>query len=635
MIRKLALFLPAFCSLLLLSACKQNSTVYGTDTRNYTGQVSSTFPNTYSGQVIDGPMAKARVWLDINGNGLYDKNVSVTVGSGSSKKTLSIPGGEPTAVTDSNGDFTLDVSSLKFNPDVSSDLDPRKYPLMAAVIPDKTVDQSGDGTPEKHAYLMMSPPGQHVISPLTTYVEATSKYCQSTATESCAQSVANIQNTLGVSINLESNYIKANDSVSAAYARAFGYFLGLETPSTYNKSIAGTDGLGNVIGADAQRIIGTVFVKQGPKLIQLVNQAAKTGSGYNGLDVSQIGIHAVPVDISDPEVLYKQTVYLDGATQPKLHTSVDLSNSSKYISSILTWSYSAAGQVLKISADGYMDPSFISLSKLADADGVVGDMESPGLLWFFDKFNPNQANTAVVGDGKADEVLVFDWANNKAYYYSDYSGHGATTSALGDTGNPADAQDVFTWQYDIYHHVTKVSDNNYTMTISYAGGGSSIVTSYVITQNGNGNVLRSWTFGIGTHCSSTSSSPIDSFDVPATVFDNVNSANITDSMSWAYDDRAVPSTSNFIGKLLRLGFVDQNLTPSSSNNRFEWRYGYQSNSTSSSQPYLIQEAVLSSYQSGLSCGGSAALFSSYDIYSYVRYSYERLSKYVNDYYVPE
>lgn len=631
MIRKLALFLPAFCSLLLLSACKQNSTVFGTDTRNYTGQVTSTIPNTYSGKVIDGPMANARVWLDINGNGLYDKTVSVTVGSGPSQKTLTIPGGEPTAMTDSNGNFSLDVSSLKFNPDVASDLDPRNYPLMAVVIPNKTVDQGGNGSPEKNAYLMMSPPGQTIVSPLTTYIEATRKYC-SPVGGSCDLAVTDIQNTLGVTINLESDYIKANDPVSAAYARAFGYFLGLETPSTYSQTLSGTDGLANVFDAASQKVINTIFIKQGPKLIQTVDQAAKSGSGYANMDVSQIGINAVPPGVSDPEVLYKQTVYLDGATEPQKHSVSEFQSVSSYVSAVLSWKYTPAGQVSEISVDGLMDPSLISLSRLADAKGYVANMDRQGLLWFFDKFNPGEAGKVTVGDGKADEVLVFDWTQNKAYYYSDYSGHGATSSALGDITDPSQAQDVFSWKYNINGRVTQVSDNTRTMTISYNGTSAKDVSQYSVTKNSDNSLLRSWTFGTPQVCNgSTVKSPADSLDIPVTVQENQNASSASALMSWAYDNLMVPSGSDSRGQIQRLSFINQNLISTNPQGYMEWWYSYPTTPLDSDQPYLIQSAALNVYDQNLKCG-----FSSYpptgNLYAYVTYDYEHLSKYILDNY---
>ena len=623
MTRALA-FTFVLISALLLSACKQSSTAFGSDVRSYTGSVSSAIPSTYSGRVIDGPMEKAKVWLDINGNGLYDSTVSVTEGTGTDKVTLSIPGGEPTATTGPDGRFTMDVSSLQFDPTVARSLNPADYPLMAMVIPGQTVDHGGDGSPENRAYVLMARPGKHILSPLSTYVEATNKYCKP-VNLSCDIPVLNIQKNLGVPINLESDYIKAGDPASYAYARAFGYFLGLESPDSFNQTPTSFSALQKLFTGSALRVINTVFIKQGPTLINLVNQAAQASGGYDNLDVSKIGITPVAVNIGDPQLLLSQKVYIKGASEPEATTTADLLSTSDNVSAVLHWHYTPDGQVTDISVDGYMQPSLISLAKLAGANGYVPAMESPGLLWFFDRFNPAQAGSStLVTDGVADERMTFDWSKKKAYYYSTYTGHGATSSALGST-----PQDTFSWSENTQGQVISVSDDTRTLAITYADSSpDSRVTSYIVTRNSDGATLRSWTFDTPQTCTITSNQPqVDTLQVPATVTENETAANLTESMPWAYDTRF---SSSPMGRIQRLTFIDGSLL-SGSQNLFQWQYGYPGTPLDPDQPNLVTQAELTNFSSYLQCGYNTPL-PGYNVYAYVRFGYERLASYILDNY---
>ncbi|MEI6470205.1 MAG: hypothetical protein WCO72_12095 [Betaproteobacteria bacterium] len=134
-----------FCVTSILISCGGGS---GDFTPSQTGAQSNTSstPSTSSfrGVAMDGYLDKARAFLDLNGNGLYDA-------------------GEPSAITDSKGAFALEATQDQIN----------KYSVNVSAIAGTTIDQDSPGTVLTSGFTMMSPVGYpSVVSPLTTHVAA-------------------------------------------------------------------------------------------------------------------------------------------------------------------------------------------------------------------------------------------------------------------------------------------------------------------------------------------------------------------------------------------------------------------------------------------------------------------------------
>lgn len=156
-------------ALLVLSACGGGG---GGDapSSTKTADTSETAVTTLSGKVADGYLRGARVFLDRNGNRIYDN-------------------GEPTALSSAGGNFSLDV-----NPD-EGDL----YPVVAQVVAGQTVDEDS-GLTVTEDYLLEAPKGRWAfISPLTKMVKTVQEQNPS-YTE--LQAVLKVRSELGIDDNV-------------------------------------------------------------------------------------------------------------------------------------------------------------------------------------------------------------------------------------------------------------------------------------------------------------------------------------------------------------------------------------------------------------------------------------------------
>lgn len=105
------------------------------------GGSGSSTPENVSGVVADGYLENATVCLDINGNKACDA-------------------GEPTAVTDSTGAYTIETEGST------------NYPIVAEIVAGLTVDQDNPGVVITDEYVLTSPAGRpEFVSPLSTMVQ--------------------------------------------------------------------------------------------------------------------------------------------------------------------------------------------------------------------------------------------------------------------------------------------------------------------------------------------------------------------------------------------------------------------------------------------------------------------------------
>ncbi|MCW8860081.1 MAG: Ig-like domain-containing protein [Deltaproteobacteria bacterium] len=133
-------------SVVVLAACSSggggDSSTTSRAVINSSEDVGTASLTTLSGNVADGYLRDARVFLDRNGNRLYDN-------------------GEPTAQSGNGGLYSLEV-----NPGEGE-----LYPVIVEVIAGQTVDED-TGVPVADSYLMEAPPGHwEFVSPITTLVK--------------------------------------------------------------------------------------------------------------------------------------------------------------------------------------------------------------------------------------------------------------------------------------------------------------------------------------------------------------------------------------------------------------------------------------------------------------------------------
>ena len=110
---------------------------YNADLNN-DGEITGVAKETISGTVVKGPLEKAMVFADLDGDGVKGPS-------------------EPSAVTDSDGNYSFEsVDAMA---------------TIVATTTDETVDKSS-GEPLTNVVLK-APPGASVITPATTILEAT------------------------------------------------------------------------------------------------------------------------------------------------------------------------------------------------------------------------------------------------------------------------------------------------------------------------------------------------------------------------------------------------------------------------------------------------------------------------------
>lgn len=172
----------------------------------------STSVTYFSGVAVDGYLYRARAFLDLNGNGQYNS-------------------GEPTAITDENGGFTLSATQDQIN----------SHSVVVIAIAGTTIDQDYPNTPLTSGMTIVAPAGNpSVVSPLTTLVSA-----KMAGGLSLADAKSAVQTELGLSnIDVMKNFVaeKAKNAaytdahkVAASIAQVLKY---IETQSSENITLA-------------------------------------------------------------------------------------------------------------------------------------------------------------------------------------------------------------------------------------------------------------------------------------------------------------------------------------------------------------------------------------------------------------
>ncbi len=158
------------------------------------GSTSSATTNTtttaISGTVVDGYLSGATVCVDVNKNGKCDA-------------------GEPTGTTDVNGAFTIAGVSQA---------DAAAAPLVAQV-PSTAVDSDAPTTTVGNNFVLSTPAGKTVVSPLTTLVhQAMLKDSTKTAATAAADLKATVS-SLAATTDVFADYVKSGDVNTHTAAR--------------------------------------------------------------------------------------------------------------------------------------------------------------------------------------------------------------------------------------------------------------------------------------------------------------------------------------------------------------------------------------------------------------------------------
>ncbi len=190
--RFLTINIALFALLALLSACDGGSGGDPNATSRAADDGSSAL-TSLTGTVADGYLTDARVFLDRNGNRVYDN-------------------GEPMAQSTAGGGYTLEV-----NPGEGE-----LYPVVVEVVAGQTIDEDTGG-PVANSYLLETLPGRwEFVSPLTTLVKL-ERDKNPSLTEQQAEIAVRSQLGIADSVSLFTDYItpgSVDPVLAAEYNRA-------------------------------------------------------------------------------------------------------------------------------------------------------------------------------------------------------------------------------------------------------------------------------------------------------------------------------------------------------------------------------------------------------------------------------
>ncbi len=452
--------LPLYVSLaaLSLAGCNEKTTEAPEDGRDITPE-NYPVQTEYSGRVMNGYLEGARVWLDLDGNGLYTGGtIEVELDSGS---VAVVEGGEPTVVSGENGRFTLDVSSLQQDVTVAPDLDPQDYRLHALVIPGTTTEQTreGDVTLER-AYILSALSGTRNVSPLSTLQAKIRDY----------GTASGLTDRLA-GLNLQDDYIQSDNDRGRTYSSMLTRFMREQLPAEYTNSLRGKDGLDFVVPDDALELLGIALVQNANELLGIVDEAA--GGDYANVDVQALELPDLELELDDPQLLTGQTVSLPGGSGSGLETAAEVS-----------FSYGSDARLQVIEADGCMQPSLFEIARLANADGKMAET---GVQWL-PGVSLSESSVTYLDDEETwagvDERITFDWAAGTATLDTRTDCHGSN----GDAELDDSAEVTYSWEMD-EGRVTSITvsnsltDETSTLVPSYDNEGA-ILFGYELQENG-------------------------------------------------------------------------------------------------------------------------------------------------------
>ncbi len=206
------------------------------------------------GTVADGYLSGARVFLDRNGNRVYDN-------------------GEPMAVSLAGGAFSLSI-----NPGEGA-----RYSVVAEVIAGKTIDED-TGQPVLDSYLLEAPAGfWQFVSPLTTLVNLE---MQKNPTMTLQRAELNVKNRLGIAdeISLFTDYLAPSaDQVTEARRTHKAAQVVASLMGTLRNEIA--TNVGGQITDDLQQMVGYLvsdeIMRRSSNIAEVLNAERNTSQVTN------------------------------------------------------------------------------------------------------------------------------------------------------------------------------------------------------------------------------------------------------------------------------------------------------------------------------------------------------------------
>ncbi|MEX8505849.1 MbnP family copper-binding protein [Leptothrix ochracea] len=194
------------------------------------GGTTTTPTTSVSGSVVDGYLSGATVCVDVNKNGKCDA-------------------GEPTGTTDVNGAFTISGVTTA---------DAAAAPLVAQV-PSTAVDSDAPTTTVGSNFVLSTPAGKTVISPLTTLVHQTMLKDSTKTSDTAAADLKATVSSLATTTDVFADYVKGNDTNAHTAARVVANSL----KANYDSVTAGNAGKDTQVAIALGEVAKQALMSQG------------------------------------------------------------------------------------------------------------------------------------------------------------------------------------------------------------------------------------------------------------------------------------------------------------------------------------------------------------------------------------
>ena len=599
---------------LLLTGCEKESDSSPADGRDFDAEVYIA-GTPYNGRVINGYLQNARVWLDMDGDGQHTPG-PLTLENESGVE-LQLPGGEPTAMTGEDGEFSLDVSELEQDPLVSPDLDPRDYSLIALALPGQTIEQTDAGNQVlDRAFMLSAPPSVRNVTPLTTLV----RQRRVNGIGEFLVGTSELALALG-NINLVSDYVRSGDERAQAYARAFARFLAAQLPQAYEDILRDGDGLERFLSADAVGLMGISFARNALTIIKVVDEAA-VGGDYAAVTIDSLNLPEIELELDDSVIVSGQTVFARGGL-PGSFSSLDALAE-------LGFNYAEDGRLTSVVVNGCMTPSLTEMVRVINADGKIA---ATGAQWVPILSLNQEAGGTFYDEPGTDERLTFDWENGTAAFESTTTCH-AGLAASSELGGPAAIE--YQWT------LTKTNGRVIALTATSAGKTEVLTPDYAFSSD--------FFIGFTRTVNGVDEEVVDLVSEPQSCIADIVEADAENAQVVSAFQPFILSgtleiptgftnlgleldTRNGFNRPLRYAFQNEEFQKTegvSSSVGFEWRFYYPtaaSDAFVADQPNLISTAYLARYGGDEDCGQDFGSIPTAG-YARVQYSYQRLSEYL-------
>jgi len=634
MVAAMKRFIPLSLSVLIftLSGCGEESDQLPVDGRDFDG-VGYSAQAPYTGKVIDGYLQNARVWLDIDGDSQYTPGpLTITLKNGN---TVTLPSGEPTAMSGAGGKFSLDISELKVDPGVGPSLKPEDFSLYALAIPGKTLEETRYGdVPVSSGYLMSASPGVRNITPLTTLARYRA--------QTLLFPGPGADPTAGFGgVNLLKDYILARDDQAHAYAGALARFMASQFPEAYNNALKqpGSDGTERYLSVQAAFLLGVSVVHNAADVFAVVDDAVGPGGSYANVNIDELILPQVPLELSDPVLLTSQRIF---AKSRRNGNHLPASRGDLVVSAELAFDYSEDGRLLSVSADGCLAPSMHELARLIKADGYMAKL---GTQWLPSAVLSPQSAINLENDG-IDERLTFNWGDKRIEFETSTTCHEHEGIQAGSTELGGPPAVVYSWSGGnsvLTELVATIQESGAVRKLTlelakatkdfpgyrYSENGTEL-EALIFSENLTSCTIADEALEADLVVSASQSYTFSGYEPQPINF--VDLALEFDTREFSYFDGADEKTDNR-NRLLRYGFLDPSMAslPDVTAERgFEWRMFYPKPSATSfvaSQPNLISEAYLNTYAGAGNCGNEFDDRAT-SHFARVVYQYQHLSEYL-------